>query len=101
MSTIYYGQPVNVGSTKNLAAQTAGTQVKSGEGSLYSLTFNKPVATSVITIYDGTDTNGTKIATITTPASPMPVTLTYNTYFTTGLFVVIATADCDLTITYK
>ncbi len=100
MSTPYYGQPVNVGSFKNIAAQASVT-VKSGEGALYSITFNKPVATSVLTVYDGSDTNGTKIATITIPASPMPVTLTYNAFFASGLFVVMATADMDITITFK
>lgn len=101
MTTIYSGQPVNVGSFKNITAQTAGTIVKTGEGALYSITFNKPVATSVVTIYDGLTTGGTVIGTITIPASPMPVTLRYDTYFSTGLFVVVATADQDLTIIYK
>lgn len=101
MSTPYYGQPVNVGSYSNIAAQTSGTLLKSGEGALYSITFNKPVATAVITIYDGLSTGGTKIGTITIPANPMPVTLTYNAFFATGLFIVVATADTDFTIVYK
>lgn len=100
MSTPYYGQPVNIGNYKNIAAQ-ASTLVKTGEGALYQITFNKPVATSVVTIYDGLDTNGTKIGTITIPASPMPVTFSYNVYFTTGLYVVMATADSDITISFK
>lgn len=101
MSTPYYGQPINVGSFSNQTSTTGGVLIKSGEGALYSITFNKPVATGVVTLYDGTSTGGTVIATITIPASPIPVTLTYNTYFATGLFVVIATAAQDLTITYK
>ncbi len=99
MSTIYYGQPVNVGSPKNLT--TGNAVVKTGEGALYQVTFNKPVATSVVTLYDGIDTGGTKIATITVPASPMPVTLTYNVFFTVGLYVTMATADSDITISFK
>lgn len=101
MTTPYYGQPVNVGSYRNITAQTGGTLVKSGEGALYSITFNNPIATAVVTLYDGLTTGGTKIATITIPTSPMPLTLTYDIAFATGLFVVVATADCDFTITYK
>ena len=100
-ATPYYGQPVNVGAFYNITATTAGTQVKSGEGALYSITFNNPVATSVVTLYDGTSTSGNKIGTITIPASPMPVTVEYNVYFTVGLFVVVATAASDLTISFK
>lgn len=101
MSTPYYGQPVNIGSYKNVIAQTGGTLVKTGEGALYQVTFNNPIATAVITLYDGLTTGGTKIATITIPTSPQPVTLTYDAYFATGLFVVVGTADTDFTITYK
>lgn len=99
--TTFSGQPVNCGTYKNITAQTAGTSISTGAGALYSVTFNKPVATSVLTIYDGTSTSGTKIATVTIPSSPMPVTLFYNVEYTTGLFVVVATADMDLTINFK
>lgn len=101
MSTPYYGQPVNVGSYSHIAAQTGGTLIKTGEGALYSITFNKPVATAVITLYDGLTTGGTVMGIITIPASPMPVTLSYNVAFLTGLFIVVATADTDFTINYK
>lgn len=96
-----YGQPVNVGTYINFTATDVGTTVKTGEGVLFSITFNNPVATDVVTLYDGTSTGGTKIATITIPASPMPVTLSYNVFFSTGLFVVSATAGSDLTISYR
>lgn len=101
MSTPYYGQPVNVGSYRNIAATTAGVIVKAGEGALYQITFNKPLETNVVTVYDGLSTGGTVIATITVPATQAPVTLTYNAYFSVGLFVVSATAASDFTITYK
>lgn len=100
MSTPYYGQPVNVGSFSNITGQ-GNTLVKTGEGVLYQVTFNKPTATSVLTIYDGTSSSGTKIATITVPASPQPVSLIYDAYFATGLYVNLATADSDITITYR
>lgn len=101
MPTPYYGQPQNVGSYVNITSTTTGTLIKTGEGAFYTLTLNKPVATSVITLYDGLTTGGTVIGTITVPTSPMPVTLTYDVYFATGLFVVVATASSDITINYK
>jgi hypothetical protein len=82
-----------------LAAPTT-TVVKTGQGILHSITFNKPVATGVVTVYDDTAASGTVIATITTPANPMPVTLTYDRHFTVGLTVVTATAAQDITVTY-
>lgn len=86
---------------KNIAAQTTGTSIRSGQGILHSITLNKPTATSVITVYDNTAASGTKIATITVPASPQPVTLTYDVNYYTGLEVVMATADSDITLSYS
>ncbi len=82
-----------------LAAPTT-TVVKTGAGILHTITFNKPVATGVITVYDNTAASGTVIATITIPASPMPVTLTYDAAFSTGLTITTATAANDITVTY-
>lgn len=82
-----------------LAAPTT-TVVKTGAGILHTVTFNKPVATAVVTIYDNTAASGTVIGTITVPASPMPVTLTYNVAFATGLTITTATAAQDITVTY-
>lgn len=82
-----------------LAAPTT-TVVKTGEGILHTITFNKPVATGVVTVYDNTAASGTVIGTITVPASPMPVTLTFDAAFSTGLTVVTATAAQDITVTF-
>ena len=101
MTNTYAGQPVNVGNYKNFSAITTGTLVSLNNGVLYSLTLNNPVSTSVITLYDGTSTAGTVIATITVNASTQPSTLFYNTQFTNGLFVVAATAASNFTISYK
>lgn len=84
----------------NIAAQTAGTTIRTGRGLLHTIVFNKPIATSVLTIYDGVSTAGTKIATITIPASPNTPTFIYDVAFVTGLFVVMATADMDITISW-
>ncbi len=85
----------------NLAATNAGgTLLRTGPGVLHAIAFNKPIATSVLTIYDGITTGGTVIATITIPASPNTPTLIYDVAFATGLFVVLATAAMDVTISW-
>lgn len=78
----------------------ATTLVKTGAGILHTITFNKPTATAVITVYDALSATSTKIATITVPSSPMPVTLTYDASFSVGLTVVTGTADSDITVTF-
>lgn len=94
------GQSIPMYNYTNVTAQTAGTLLRTGRGVLHAIAFNKPIATSVLTIYDGTSTAGTKIATITIPASPNTPTLIYDVAFATGLFVVMATADMDVTISW-
>jgi len=54
----------------------------------------------VVTIYDNTSAAGTIIGTITVPASPMPVTLTYDIAFNTGLTIVTETAASDITVSF-
>lgn len=82
------------------AAAPTATVVKTGQGILHTITFNKPVATLVATLYDSTDASGTVIGTITIPASPMPVTLHYDVTFTKGLTINTATAASDITVSY-
>lgn len=94
------GFPTDVGTYLNITGQ-ATTVVKSGNGFLYSLVFNNPTATEVITIYDNTAASGTKIGTITIPASPMPTILRYNVNFTIGLTILTATASSDITVVYR
>lgn len=84
----------------NITSQTT-TAVATGNGVLHSITFNKPTATGVVTVYNNTAASGTKLATITTPASPLPVTLTYDMSFGVGLTVKTETADQDITVTYS
>lgn len=81
-----------------LAAPTT-TTVKSAPGFLHSITFNKPVATGTVVLYDALSAT-TAFASITIPASPYPVTLTYDIAFTTGLTIVTDTAAQDITISY-
>jgi hypothetical protein len=82
-------------------AGAATTAVKSGKGTLKSIAVNKAVANGVITIYDNTAGSGTKIATITHPATLLQnqYDLHYGVNFTTGLTIVTSAAD-DITVTY-
>lgn len=87
--------------TNITAAAPTTTVVATGNGVLHTITFNKPTATSVVTIYNNTAASGTAIGTITVPASPMPVTLTYDVYFSVGLTVLTATAASDITVSWS
>jgi len=82
----------------------ATTTVKSGAGFLHNLVINTPVATSVITIYDNTAASGTKIATITLPATITnqgPIVIPYNVSFNTGLTISTTVAASDLTAAFR
>lgn len=83
-----------------LAAPTT-TVVKSGQGLLHCITFNKPTATGTVTIYDNTAGSGTVIGTITVPSSPQPCSVFYDVKFSTGLTIVTATAASDITVCYR
>lgn len=86
---------------RNITGQ-ATTVIKSGPGVLGKVIINQPANNATITIYDNTAASGTKIATITLPASIQDDVdvLTYNVAFNTGLTVVTAVADENVTITY-
>lgn len=87
-------------SYKHITSQ-ADTVVKAAPGVLHSITFNKPTATAVVTLYDNTTATGSAvIGIVTVPASPQPVTLTYDVAFSTGLSITTATADQDITVSY-
>lgn len=75
------------------------TVVKSGPGTLWRITLNKPVASSTITIYDNTTNSGTKLGTITNTTDVKPYFLKYGGRFETGLTIVTSGAD-DITVTF-
>lgn len=93
------GLPTVVGTPKNITG-TGTTLVKTGAGFLYSVTFNKPVATGTVELDDAI-TNTNAFATVTVPATPQPVTLFYNCEFLTGLSVTVGTAAQDITVVYR
>lgn len=79
------------------------TVVKSGDGVLHAIVVNKAVGSATITIYDNTAASGTKIGTITFPATITGADqqpMVYNAQYTTGLTVVTSGAT-DLTIVYR
>lgn len=80
-------------------AEAATTTVKSGQGTLWSITLNKPVSGSTITIYDNTAGSSTKIGTITNTTDVKPYWLKYGIHFETGLTIVTSGAD-DITVCY-
>lgn len=86
--------------TNILTATT--TVVKSGGGVLQRIVINKAVANGVVTIYDNTAASGTKIATITQPATLLETqdVLEYGVRFATGLTVVTSSTD-DITIVWN
>lgn len=86
--------------SKNITTQTT-TLVATGSGVLHTITFNKPTATGTVAIYNGLDSGGTLLGTITAPTSPQPVTLTYDIAFGVGLAIVTGTANQDITVTYS
>lgn len=84
----------------NITGQ-ATTLVRTGNGALHTICFNKPVATETVAIYDGVSTAGTLIGTITVQASPQPGCLTYDVGYGVGLTVVTGTASSDITVSYR
>lgn len=84
---------------KNITDQST-TLVKTGEGFLHTITFNKPTATTTVKLDDALTDTTPIIGTITVPASPQPLTLIYDIKFSTGLTIVTGTANSDITVSY-
>jgi hypothetical protein len=86
---------------KNITTQTT-TLVKTGTGLFKRIVFGKPLAAGVVTICDGIDAGGTKIATITFPATLLnDVTeMDFDYNFQVGLCIVTSGATQDITVMY-
>lgn len=83
-------------------AGAATTTVRTGGGVLIAIVVNKAVANGVITVYDNTAGSGTKIATITNPATLLHSQMAlpyFGIGFATGLTIVTSAAD-DITVVY-
>jgi len=87
----------------NIATATTTVIVPSRPGALLRVIVNKPLADAVITIYDSGTGSGTKIGTITFPATLLssgPVAVEYGAVFAVGL-TVVTSAAVDLTVVYR
>jgi hypothetical protein len=87
----------------NFAANTAGTQVKTGAGFLLGLNVNTAGTggANVFTLYDGTSTAGPIIGVF--PTTPVSVVDVNPVAFTTGLFAVLTgtTTSGNITVIYS
>ncbi len=94
--------PVAVGAFGYANITTLNTfLLKVGSGTLHSITFNAPVATGVVKVYDNNEGAGPIIATSITPAVYLAFTLFYDIAFTGGLTIVTSVAAQDITVSYK
>ena len=73
--------------------------VQTGPGMLHTIIVNSAANAATIAIYDGVDAGGTLRGTITATGQ-VGLSLLYDMEFTTGLFIAIAVAAVDLTVTY-
>lgn len=97
---------VATGGYSFLNIPTAATQnaIKSGAGTLHNFTINTQVASATATLYDALTATGTKIGTITLPASLVgdgPITVPYDIAFAVGLTIVTVGTNFDCTVSYK
>ncbi len=82
---------------------TGTALARTGNGILHTVCFNNPIGSSTITIYDGTSAAGTKIGTITLPATGfLPQCLLYDVAYGIGLTLVTGSAtSSDITVSYR
>lgn len=93
--------PATSNSYLNIAG-AATTLVKTGAGVLKRIVYNKPISSSVVTVYDSLTATGTKIATITNPLVLLQqqLWLDFDLAFTNGLTVKTSAAD-DITVIFR
>lgn len=86
---------------QNLAG-AGTTTVLSRIGILGQIIINNPVASGTITLYDNTAASGTKIGTITLPATVNApgASFEYNITCSTGLTIVTTGTGIDVTVTF-
>jgi hypothetical protein len=74
-------------------------QIKTGRGRLHRIILNKPVASSTITIIDGTSGTTANIGVITNTSAVEPYQMEYGIIFHAGLRIITSGAD-DVTVVY-
>lgn len=98
-TAVHYTNITGTGTT--VIKGSAGPPVVPATGILHSICFNTATATEVVTIWDNTAASGTKIGTITIPASSQLFCQKYDVAFINGLTVQTATASSDITVTWE
>jgi hypothetical protein len=93
-------QSVQAWQYQNINTSTT-TTMKSSPGVLHSVCINTPVATGTIQIYDNTAGSGNKIGLITIQSSPQPICQIYDVAFWTGLTIVTAVEQPDITVSFR
>lgn len=101
ISTIAGGEGPDAYQFTNITSATT-TTCKTGSGTLIRIVNNRKVASGVITIYDSTTGSGTKIATITNPATLLDnaQVFEYSVGFDNGLTIVTSSTD-DITVVWR
>lgn len=90
-------------SYKNIVG-AATTVCHTGRGHLAGIAINRPIAGATITVYDSVTGSGTKLATITLPATLLEDAKSipyFDIEFTTGLTVVTTGANLDITVAFR
>jgi hypothetical protein len=103
-ATIYrLGELMTQPISKYQSGTTAGLVLKYGAGNLHALVISGVVNNSVVTLYDNTAASGTIIwASGSMGAQTTPFSLDFHLLpFSTGLTLVIATANCNATVIYE
>jgi len=101
------GSAASLPTSKYQAGTTAGVICKTGQGNLHQVIIGGIVTTAVVTLYDGTSTGGNIIwssgsMTLGAQANNFPFYLDFGGIpFFSGLFLVITTANCNVTVVYE
>ena len=81
---------------------TAGVAVKASPGFIHSITITSALTTAVITVYDNTAASGPVVFQHTEVTGNLGVAcVILDCVMTTGIELVIATANANVTITYR
>nr|AKH47756.1 pol-like polyprotein [uncultured marine virus] len=87
----------------NIPTAATNNAIVAGSGVLHTIVVNFPVASATITVYDALTATGTKIATITLPATLLnqgPMYVNFDCIFAVGLTIVTTGTNFDITVNY-
>lgn len=76
------------------------TQVVTGPATLVAIVFNKPVASSTVSIYDSASTTTPVVALITNTTDVKPYMLFYGVHIANGIRIVTSSTD-DISVIWE